>query len=155
MQGEEIANEVINAWLEFYPAASIKAQKTITATDCKELFKYFTKLTSKTGTQYKNFSKLVDEWFYPEAIDQIFQAIAHLRIIQPMGNIKLLKKAEEVEELQSLDLDETVTIGLDIILYKWYHDNWIDMYTGEQFTSYKPPKNLQYFRKKIRYLKKN
>jgi hypothetical protein len=98
---------------------------------------------------------LVDEWFYPEAIDQIFQAIAHLRIIQPMGDIKLLKKAEEVEELQSMDLDETVTIGPDIILYKWYHDNWIDMYTGEQFTSYKPPKNLQYFRKKIRYLKKN
>lgn len=155
MQGEEIANEVINAWLEFYPAASIKAQKTITATDCKELFKYFTKLTSKTGTTYKNFSKLVDEWFFPEAIDQIFQAIAHLRIIQPMGDIKLLKKAEEVEELQSLDLDETVTIGSDIILYKWYHDNWIDMYSGEQFTSYKPPKNLQYFRKKIRYLKKN
>ena len=155
MQGEEIANEVINEWLNFYPAANIKAQKTITATDCKELFKYFTKLTSKTGTQYKNFSKLIDEWYYPEAIDLIFQAIAQLRIIQPMGGIKIVKQAEDVEELQSMDLDETVTIAPGINLYIWCDNNWFCMGTGEQFTSYKPPKNLQYILKKIRYLKKN
>ena len=101
------------------------------------------------------FSKLIDEWYYPEAIDLIFQAIASLRIIQPMGGIKIVKQAEEVEELQSMDLDETVTIAPGINLYIWCDNNWFCMGTGEQFTSYKPPKNLQYFRKKIRYLKKN
>jgi hypothetical protein len=154
MEGESIANEVISEWLLFFPKATIKAQKTISATDCKELFKYFTKLTSKTGDKYKNGSKLIDEWAFPEAIDLIFQAIANLRIIQPMGGIKLVKKAEEVDELQSIELDETVEITEGITLYTWYNDNWVDFTTGEQFTSFKPPKNLQYFRKKIRYLHK-
>ena len=154
IESEQIANEVIEAWLNFYPNANIKAQKTITATDCKELFKYFTKLTSKTGDKYKNGSKLIDEWCFPEAIDLIFQAISHLRIIQPMGGIKLVKKAEEVDELQSIDLDETVVITEGITLYTWYNDNWVNFTTGEQFTSFVAPKNLQYFRKKIRYLHK-
>lgn len=154
MEGESIANEVISEWLLFFPKATIKAQKTISATDCKELFKYFTKLTSKTGDKYKNGSKLIDEWAFPEAIDLIFQAISNLRIIQPMGGIKLVKKAEEVDELQSIELDETVEITEGITLYTWYNDNWVDFTTGEQFTSFKPPKNLQYFRKKIRYLHK-
>jgi radical SAM superfamily enzyme YgiQ (UPF0313 family) len=80
----------------------------------------------------------------PEVFDIVFKLIKNPKFNQGL-----------TVSVQSMDLDETVTIGQDIILYKWYHDNWIDMYTGEQFTSYKPPKNLQYFRKKIRYLKKN
>jgi len=154
MEGESIADEVISEWLLFFPKATIKAQKKIPATDCKELFKYFTKLTSKTGDTYKNGSKLIDEWAFPEAIDLIFQAISNLRIIQPMGGIKLVKKAEEVDELQSIELDETVQVTEGITLYTWYNDNWVDFTTGEQFTSFKPPKNLQYFREKIRYLHK-
>jgi hypothetical protein len=71
-----------------------------------------------------------------------------------MGGIKLVKKAEEVEELQSIELDETVVITEGITLYTWFNDNWVNFTTGEQFTSFKPPKNLQYFRKKIRYLHK-
>jgi plasmid rolling circle replication initiator protein Rep len=153
IDSELIANEVIEAWLNFYPNANIKAQKTVTATDCKELFKYFTKLTSKTGDQYKNGSKLIDAWHFPEAIDLIFQAIAHLRIIQPMGGLKMVK--DDVEELQAIDLDETVKIEPGINLYNWHNDNWVDFTTGEQFTSFKPLKNLQYFRKKIRYLNGN
>ena len=152
LDSEQIANEVIAAWLNFYPNATIKAQKTVTATDCKELFKYFTKLTSKTGDTYNNGSKLIDQWAFPEAIDLIFQAIAHLRIIQPMGGLKMIK--DDIEELQSLDLDETVKVTPGINLYNWYNDNWVDFTTGEQLTSFKAPKNLQYFRKKIRYLHK-
>jgi hypothetical protein len=152
IDSEQIANEVINEWLIFYPNATIKAQKTVTATDCKELFKYFTKLTSKTGDTYNNGSKLIDQWAFPEAIDLIFQAIAHLRIIQPMGGLKMVK--DDIEELQSLDLDETVKVTPGINLYNWYNDNWVDFATGEQLTSFKAPKNLQYFRKKIRYLHK-
>ena len=152
IDNETIANEVINEWLIFYPNATIKAQKTVTATDCKELFKYFTKLTSKTGDTYNNGSKLIDQWAFPEAIDLIFQAIAHLRIIQPMGGLKMVK--DDIEELQSLDLDETVKVTPGINLYNWYNDNWVDFATGEQLTSFKAPKNLQYFRKKIRYLHK-
>jgi hypothetical protein len=152
IESETIANEVINEWLLYYPEANIKAQKTVTATDCQELFKYFTKLTSKTGTNYKNGSKLVDEWHYPEAIDQIFQAIANLRIIQPMGGIKLVK--DDVDDVESIDLDETVKIEPGINLYTWYNDNWVDFTTGEQFTSFKPPKNLQYFRNKIKKIPK-
>ena len=69
-----------------------------------------------------------------------------------MGGLKMIK--DDIEELQSLDLDETVKVTPGINLYNWYNDNWVDFATGEQLTSLKPPKNLQYFRKKIRYLTK-
>lgn len=147
IESKEIAENVIDTWLQYYPNAVIKAQKTVTATDCKDLFKYFTKLATKTGKEYKNGSKLVDAWHYPQAIDQIFQAIAHLRIVQPMGGIKLVK--DDIDDVESINLDETVEIKPGINLYTWYNDNWVDFSTGEQFTSFKPPKHLQYFRKKI------
>jgi hypothetical protein len=69
-----------------------------------------------------------------------------------MGGLKMVK--DDVEELQSIDLDETVKVTSGINLYNWYNDNWVNFSTGEQFTSFKPAKNLQYFRKKIRYLHK-
>jgi hypothetical protein len=69
-----------------------------------------------------------------------------------MGGIKLVK--DDVDDVESIDLDETVKIEPGINLYTWYNDNWVDFTTGEQFTSFKPPKNLQYFRNKIKKIPK-
>lgn len=154
MQSEVIAKEIINEWLIYNPGTVIEAQKTEPATDCIELFKYFTKLTSSAGKKFNNGSKLKDEWHYPEAINQIFLAISHLRIIQPMGGLKCIK--DDITDIEAaIIVDETVKKAENIEVYFWNVDNWYDPGTGELISSFKPTKNLSFFREKIRYLQKN
>ena len=149
---KKTANDLINEWLEYYPNANIKAQKTVKATDCKELFKYFTKLTSSNGKKYINGTRVIDEWHYPEAIDVIFTAIIKLRIIQPMGGIKLI--SDDIKELHADIIDgETLEIKT-YDLYLWNGENWFSPYTGVLLSSFKPDIHLWNFRKKIRYLHK-
>jgi hypothetical protein len=152
IENENTANELINEWLTYYTSASIKAQKVIPATNCQELFKYFTKLTSNAGKSYHNGTKVIDEWHYPEAIDIIFTAIIKLRIIQPMGGLKLVKLKKE--ELISEIIDgETLEIKNND-LYLWNGENWFSPYTGELLSSFRPKIHLIKYRKKIRYLQK-
>jgi len=152
IESETIANEVINEWLLYYPEANIKAQKTVTATNCAELFKYFTKLTSNTGKKYINGTRARDEWHYPEAIDVIFTSIVNLRIIQPMGGLKMV--SDEIEELQTDVIDgETLEIKEQHI-YIWSGENWFSPITGELLSSFRPKIHLRKFREKIRYLQK-
>ena len=152
IENEQTANDLIDKWLIYYPQANIKAQKTVNATDCKELFKYFTKLTTNTGKKYLNGTKARDEWHYPEAIDIIFTAIIKLIIIQPMGGLKMI--SDEIEELQSETIDgETLEIKQKD-LYLWNGINWFSPFTGELLSSFKPKIHLRRFREKIRYLQK-
>jgi hypothetical protein len=148
--GEAQADSLINDWLSYYPESVAEAQHKTEAKEYLELFKYFTKLTSNTGATYKNGSKLIDEWSFPDAIDVIFTAIQRLRIIQPMGGIKYIK--EEIDELTAEIIDETLPIKNTI--YIWNGVNWYDPYTLENFSSFKPTKNLAAYRQKIRYLEK-
>ena len=152
MENQNSALMLIYEWLSYWPKASIKAQKVIPATDCKELFKYFTKLTSNAGKQLHNGTKTIDEWHYPQAIDVIFTAIIKLRIIQPMGGIKLVKLKKE--DLISEVIDgETLEIK-ESELYLWNGENWFSPYTGEMLSSFKPNIHLYKYRQKIRYLQK-
>lgn len=146
--GEAQADDLIKDWLSYYPESVAEAQHKTTAKEYLELFKYFTKLTSNTGKTYKNGSKLIDEWSFPEAIDIIFTAIRNIRIIQPMGGIKLVK--EEIDELTAEIIDETLPVKNTI--YIWNGQNWYDPFTQENFSSFKPTKNLAAYRQKIRYL---
>jgi hypothetical protein len=152
VEGEQSANDLINEWLIYNQDANIKAQKVVPATDCKELFKYFTKLTSNAGKKFHNGTKIIDEWHYPEAIDIIFTSIIKLRIIQPMGGIKLVKLKKE--ELISEIIDgETLEIK-EKELYLWNGENWFSPYTGEMLSSFRPDIHLYKYREKIRYLQK-
>lgn len=151
IENEAQATDLINEWLFYYPEAVIQAQHKAEATDCIELFKYFTKLTSNTGATYENGSKVVDEWQFPEAIDIIFTNIAKLRIIQSMGGIRLIN--DEIESIEAQIIDkETITEATGV--YFWHNDNWYDPYTGELITYFKPKENLKKYREKIRYLQK-
>jgi hypothetical protein len=152
VEGEQSANDLVNEWLIYNQDANIKAQKVVPATDCKELFKYFTKLTSNAGKKFHNGTKVIDEWHYPEAIDIIFTSIIKLRIIQPMGGIKLVKLKKE--ELISEIIDgETLEIK-EKELYLWNGENWFSPYTGEMLSSFRPDIHLYKYREKIRYLQK-
>ena len=151
IENEAQATDLINQWLFYYPEAVIQAQHKAEATECIELFKYFTKLTSNTGATYENGSKVKDEWQFPEAIDIIFTNIAKLRIIQSMGGIRLIN--DEIESIQAQIIDKE-TIKEATGVYFWHNDNWYDPYTGELITNFCPTENLNKYRKKIRYLQK-
>lgn len=151
IENEAQATDLINQWLFYYPEAVIQAQHKAEATECIELFKYFTKLTSNTGATYENETKVKDEYQFPEAIDIIFTNIAKLRIIQSMGGIRLINDEIETIEAQIVD---NLTIKEQTGVYFWYGDNWYDPYTGELITNFKPTENLNKYRKKIRYLQK-
>jgi hypothetical protein len=152
IENEKIADQLINEWLKYYPTANIKGQHKATATECKELFKYFTKLTSNAGKVFVNGTRARDEWHYPEAIDVIFTAIIKLRIIQPMGGLRMV--SDEIDEIQSEIIDgETLEIK-ESELYICNGENWFSPYTGELLSSFKPKIHLRRFREKIRYLHK-
>jgi hypothetical protein len=152
VEGEQSANDLVNEWLSYNQDANIKAQKVVPATDCKELFKYFTKLTSNAGKKFHNGTKVVDEWHYPEAIDIIFTSIIKLRIIQPMGGLKMV--SDNIDELKSEIIDgETLEIK-EKELYLWNGVNWFSPYTGEMLSSFRPDIHLYKYREKIRYLQK-
>jgi hypothetical protein len=151
IENESQAIDLINQWLFYYPDSVAKAQHRAEATECIELFKYFTKLTSNTGSTFENGSKVIDEWQFPESIDVIFTNIAKLRIIQSMGGIALID--DSIDGLESQTIDK-VTIKEYNGVYFWHNDNWYDPYTGEMITYFKPKENLKKYREKIRYLQK-
>jgi hypothetical protein len=151
IENEEQATDLIDQWLFYYPEAVIQAQHKAEATECIELFKYFTKLTSNTGATYENGSKVKDEWQFPEAIDVIFTHIAKLRIVQSMGGIRLVD--DKIKDLEAQIVDKE-TIKEYTGVYFWYGENWYDPYTGELITNFCPTENLKKYRKKIRYLQK-
>jgi hypothetical protein len=151
IENEAQATDLINEWLFYYPEAVIQAQHKAEATECIELFKYFTKLTSNTGATYENGSKVKDEWQFPEAIDVIFTHIAKLRIVQSMGGIRLVD--DKIKDLEAQIVDKE-TIKEYTGVYFWYGENWYDPYTGELITNFCPTENLNKYRKKIRYLQK-
>jgi hypothetical protein len=160
IDGAEIGSELIESWLKYYPGANKAAQETKPATECKELFKYFTKLTYNAGKTFANGSKVKDEWHYPEAIDVIFTAIQGLRIIQPMGGFTKIANDENIEtdeietidELESLQVDGETLGVVDNDIYIYNGVNWFSPYTGVLLSSFKPDIHLQKFSKKIRYL---
>jgi len=155
IDGIQDAEYLLDQWLKKYPEADRRAQKIVEAYNPAELFKYFTKLTSKTGTvvDKKGKIKIAQEYHFPEALDFIFQAIERIRIIQPMGKIKLVK--DDIDELHAEEVDETLEQDVEINkFYIWNGTNWYSPYTGVLLSSFEPNQNLRIFAGKIRYLER-
>lgn len=143
VQGEHSADRLIKSWLQKFPDAVSWAQDKSEAYDYKELFKYFTKLAAKSEIKK-------EESFYPEALHVIYKSIEKIRIIQPMGGIKLVN-----DEIEDIEVQEITDVETKETVYSFEYDNWVDMNTGEYLTSYKPTKKTLLYRNKIRYLEKN
>jgi hypothetical protein len=149
----EEAEFIRNQWLDRRPDANHKGQDIREAYKPMELFKYFAKLTSGAASYVSANGriKLKNEYHYPEALDIIFQAIQGLRIVQPMGQVKLVR--EEIDTVISELADETVTQEADANQYYLFTgENWASPFTGEVLTSYVPLLTTCIYRKKIRYL---
>jgi len=72
------ANEVLRLWLEYYPESTTSAQDVRPAdhASIKELFKYFTKITSDNSSSPK---------ITLPALDTIFEAVKGRRVFQSFG----------------------------------------------------------------------
>lgn len=118
----EIASRAFVAqWLERNPKATAKAQDIRKADDaaCMELFKYFTKVVSKSKG-----SSASDYRIHVSALDVMFQALQGMRTFQPCGLIK--EVAEEVAP------DEAVLTGREEEnLWQWTGKDWVSWVNEE------------------------
>jgi Replication protein len=91
VDGADEANAIVKQWLLHNPNASAKAQDVTECTAAQELFKYFTKLLTKTGQ------------FLPVHMDVIFRAMKGKRVYQPFGGIT--KVSEDVDAKYAVTCD--------------------------------------------------
>ena len=129
-----IANSRLNAiiilWLTYNRGANIIAQDCRPCDDNSqiELFKYFTKIITKVGGQYK---------FFPEQFDHIFSTLYKKRTFRTYGLTKQL--SEDIEDIQAVEIEE---LESKYGIYSFEGWDWYNVETGEALTDYKPPDAL-------------
>jgi DNA-damage-inducible protein D len=130
IEGDVAANELVNEWLKRVPTASRQAQDVRKADVGAEteLFKYFSKIVTKTE---KGFTTFV------EPLDVIFTAMRGLRVFQPIG----LKK-DVSEDIEDIITEEISGIEEKFIDWKWFRNDWVDKSTGEALTGYVPSDSM-------------
>lgn len=133
VKGLENAKLILKHWKGYFPIERVneKAQDIRKCDDrsVKELFKYFTKIISKSkGRQFINSTSL----------HHIFTCFRGLRVFQPIG-CKSLKSEENANKI-SIDFEDIFPE-----VYEWEQSvtDWVSKETGELFTGYEPTKNLK------------
>lgn len=116
MNGWAEAEWLVGAWLKYFPEANRKAQDVRIANEYsfKELFKYFTKLTSKTNSKI-NYRRL----------DVVFRALRGKRTYQAFGGIRQQEEEDFDPLTAELDLE-----GLEDKIFKWVDEDWFGKSTG-------------------------
>ncbi|MFN4893271.1 MAG: protein rep [Bacteroidota bacterium] len=128
IDGKENAEWIVSQWLQRNPTASHKAQKILKGNNLIELFKYTTKIVSKTDKGFQ---------VYVKPLDSIFQAMYKLRTFQPFGNVRMV--SEDIEDIQS----DTYDIPYyESVVWMWEGSDWYSMLTGEPLTGYEPSKRM-------------
>jgi plasmid rolling circle replication initiator protein Rep len=127
ISGKQNAVDLVNDWLKRYPESNRGGQDIRVANkgSLRELFKYFTKVVSKTEKSYKNEYNV-----HIRALDNINQSFYGKRVFQGFGGIK--SRSEEIEEIKSEELQELFEGGV----FEWVQDvsDWVSEY-GEQLTN--------------------
>lgn len=133
--GEEVSRKFIDEWLIRYPLADKKGQHMEPVTESvggiKELFKYTTKIVTKT-------EKIGEYSIYVPALDTIFRAMKGMRTFQNFGNIKSV--SEEIDEL--LADDYTDIEPYDFVVWQWERNDWRNMSNGKMLTKYQPSRRM-------------
>jgi hypothetical protein len=126
----EVAGRAFLAqWLERNPSAKAKAQdiRVADSSSCMELFKYFTKVVSKTKGAASD-----DYRIHVSALDVMFQALQGMRTFQPCGIIKDV--AEEIapdEALLTGREEENLWQWTGKDWVSWINEEYLDMTTGQ------------------------
>jgi len=152
---EDQAQNIIDAWLEKDNSRSPKAQSNDECTEgsLKELFKYFTKITSDNSDQ---------ESITIPALNHIFETIRGKRVFQSFGITKKVELPDEAELTQAIkekmDVAREFKIWTDQLpvmesyAYIWNakYSNWIDYKaTGAALTEYRQTENVRTFEKRF------
>jgi diadenosine tetraphosphate (Ap4A) HIT family hydrolase len=127
VSGKANADWLVGAWLKRMKGnADAKAQDVRPADErsLKEVFKYFTKLT----TSNKQGERTLYDY---SRMDVIFRAMRGRRVFQPFGGLRIV--SEEIEEVNGQDfecLEEAEQV------WKWHSEDWINQ-AGECLTGYR------------------
>jgi hypothetical protein len=144
VEGEAAALLLRDLWVKrFGERAVIQAQdvRRCDESSLREVFKYFTKLTTK-GKDGKR--RMVPA----EKLDVIFKAMRGRRVWQPVG-FSLPKEQESDVEGERLDVSASPACKrvTEAVLWQWEQDvaDWVDAETGEVLSDYEPSEGLQEF----------
>jgi Replication protein len=141
--GENMAEKVIELWLEQFPKADRKGQDFREADDNSiiEMFKYFTKLLPSKK------DKIANQKVSPYALDTIFRAMNGKRVFQAIG----IKGAKEEKEEENLELvaQKYENIEEKITNWIWVNNDWFDSDSGEGLTNYEPSERIKSLKNKI------
>jgi hypothetical protein len=117
VEGKENAEWLISRWIkQMKGKANPRAQDMRIANDnsLKELFKYFTKLTTKNPDGKK---VIIDT----RRMDVIFQAMKRKRVFQPFGGLRIV-----LEDIQEIIGEEYEHLEHGFHVWKWYEEDWIN-----------------------------
>ena len=130
---EDMAIIFMDEWMKRNPTANSKGQdmRPADGNSTAELFKYMTKVISKTGKG--------NRVIYADAMDIIFNVMKGRRIMQSFGF--KLPKIDDDDDGQNLDRE----LVKDVV--KWHQDaaDWVNEETGELFTGYVPSEKFKKF----------
>jgi hypothetical protein len=133
IEGKENAEWLIARWLKLMKGAAIRTPQDMRVADdnsLKELFKYFTKLTTKGPNGKK---VMMDT----KRMDVIFQAMRGKRVFQPFGGVRIV-----TEEIEKMIGEEYEHLDGGFHLWKWYGEDWISE-LGECLTGYIPTEGFE------------
>ena len=126
---KEMAQMLHDQWLVRQAGANVKGQD-VRKTDInslQELFKYMTKVISKTKDQ---------SVIYADSLDVIFNAMKGRRVLQNFGF-----KLPNIEENE----DVKTTSEMIQAVYEWQSsvNDWVDLQSGECLTNYSPSEKFK------------
>lgn len=103
------------------------------ATSYIELFKYFTKLTTKISDRV-----VIED---PKHLDHIFRAMSGSRVFQPYGKLSphIPDDAEEIQTVQTMEVDNNLD---GLWMWATSVNDWVNLDTGELLTGFEPTDNI-------------
>jgi hypothetical protein len=139
------ADLFLQEWLSRNPTAQLDKGNQLKKADngsVRELFKYFTKVVSKSKS--KTPGGAITYGIHLAALDTMFLALRAIRTFQPCGVIKAV--SEEVEPTQAMDSGRDETH-----FWKWLKNDWVNVETEQFLTGYKPEHQVQEIEKRLVY----
>jgi len=135
----QAADLFLQQWLDRNPTALLdKGNKLVKGDNasCMELFKYFTKVVSKTKSKSKAGGEASDYRIHLAALDTMFVAMRAVRTFQPCGVIKAV--SEEIETEIALESGRA-----EVNFWKWLNHDWVNKDTERALTGYVPAPGIQ------------
>lgn len=135
----QAADLFLQQWLARNPTALLdKGNKLVKGDNnsCMELFKYFTKVVSKTKSKSKSGGEASDYRIHLAALDTMFVAMRAVRTFQPCGVIKAVP--EEIETEIALESGRS-----EVNFWKWLKHDWVNKDTEAALTGYIPAPGIQ------------